>query len=168
MSLHLIYQVVIQKEPTLILVSGMLCIYRTKKIEPRLFLLHSYILHREILVIIPNTSINNVFRYFLNIFVDTTIGVGILWGIHAAFQYILIQKLNLSGLQTGVYGDPPLQKQTKRWVKQLAVYIASLILMKLCVILLFHIFPQMSDFGHWVLQWTMGDYKLQVVFVMLM
>ncbi|KAI9274685.1 vacuolar membrane protein-domain-containing protein, partial [Phascolomyces articulosus] len=105
--------------------------------------------------------------YFLNIFVDTTIGVGILWGIHAGFQYILIHKLKLSGLQTGVYGDPPLQKQMKRWLKQLTVYIASLILMKLCVILLFHLFPQLSDFGHWVLQWTMGDYKLQVVFVML-
>ncbi|ORZ03556.1 Vaculolar membrane protein-domain-containing protein [Syncephalastrum racemosum] len=105
--------------------------------------------------------------YFLNIFVDTTLGVGILWGILKGFQYLLIDKLRLSGFQSGVYGDPPLKKQFKRWGKQLAVYCAGLILMKLIVVALFHLCPWLSDFGRWVLRWTMGDYKLQVVFVML-
>lgn len=108
------------------------------------------------------------FRYFLNILVDTTIGVGILWAILSGFQYVLIERLRLSGFQSGVYGDPPLRRQLKRWLKQLSVYITGLILMKLTVVALFHLCPWLSDVGRWVLEWTMGNYKLQVVFVMLM
>ncbi|KAI9314150.1 vacuolar membrane protein-domain-containing protein [Dichotomocladium elegans] len=105
--------------------------------------------------------------YFLNILVDTTLGVGILWAILKGFQHLFIERMHLTGLQSGVYGDPPLQKQMKRWLKQLGVYISGLIIMKLIVVLLFHLCPWLSDVGRWVLRWTMGNYKLQVVFVML-
>ncbi|KAI8377858.1 vacuolar membrane protein-domain-containing protein [Radiomyces spectabilis] len=104
--------------------------------------------------------------YFLNIFVDTTLGVVILWSVLLGFRYFT-GKLQWSGFQSGVYGDPPFQEQIKAWSKQLAVYIISLIIMKIIVVAIFHLCPWISDFGRWVLQWTMGNYKLQVVFVML-
>ncbi|KAI9483798.1 MAG: vacuolar membrane protein-domain-containing protein [Benjaminiella poitrasii] len=105
--------------------------------------------------------------YFLNILVDTTLGIGILWLILTGFKYILSNKLQLTGFQSGVYGEPPLTEQLKKWAKQLCVYIVSLIIMKIIVIGLFHICPWIADFGDWVLRWTVGNYKLQVVFVML-
>ncbi|GAN05677.1 conserved hypothetical protein [Mucor ambiguus] len=104
--------------------------------------------------------------YFLNIFVDTTLGIGILWCILTGFKYLTL-RLQLTGFQSGVYGEPPLVEQLKKWSKQLLVYIVSLILMKVIVVGLFHLCPWIEDFGDWVLQWTVGNYKLQVVFVML-
>ncbi|OAD04594.1 hypothetical protein MUCCIDRAFT_122899, partial [Mucor lusitanicus CBS 277.49] len=104
--------------------------------------------------------------YFLNIFVDTTLGIGILWCILTGFKYLTL-RLQLTGFQSGVYGEPPLVEQLKKWSKQLIVYIVSLILMKVIVVGLFHLCPWIEDFGDWVLQWTVGNYKLQVVFVML-
>ncbi|KAI8382279.1 vacuolar membrane protein-domain-containing protein [Blakeslea trispora] len=104
--------------------------------------------------------------YFLNIFVDTTIGIGILWLILTAFKY-LIAYWRLSGFQSGVYGEPPLTDQLKRWGKQLLVYVLSLLIMKMVVIAIFHLCPWLFDFGNWVLGWTVGNYRLQVAFVML-
>ncbi|KAG2215094.1 hypothetical protein INT46_002926 [Mucor plumbeus] len=104
--------------------------------------------------------------YFLNIFVDTTLGIGILWCILTGFKYLVL-KLQLTGFQSGVYGEPPLMEQLKKWSKQLLVYIVSLMIMKVIVVSLFHLCPWIEDFGDWVLQWTVGNYKLQVVFVML-
>ncbi|KAL7313789.1 hypothetical protein PS15m_007481 [Mucor circinelloides] len=104
--------------------------------------------------------------YFLNIFVDTTLGIGILWCILTGFKYLIL-RLQLTGFQSGVYGEPPLMEQLKKWSKQLFVYIVSLIIMKVIVVGLFHLCPWIEDFGDWVLQWTVGNYKLQVVFVML-
>jgi hypothetical protein len=107
------------------------------------------------------------YRYFLNILVDTTLGIGILWVILKGFKY-LVKRFELTGFQSGVYGDPPLIEQLKKWGKQLVVYITSLMLMKVIVVGLFHLCPWISDFGDWVLEWTVGNYRLQVVFVMLM
>ncbi|CEJ01525.1 hypothetical protein RMCBS344292_15549 [Rhizopus microsporus] len=104
--------------------------------------------------------------YFLNILVDTTLGVGILWLILTGFKHV-IAKLGWVGFQSGIYGDPPFTQQLKYWLKQLAVYIISLMLMKVIVVVLFHLCPWIADFGEWVLEWTLGNYRLQVVFVML-
>lgn len=106
-------------------------------------------------------------RYFLNIFVDTTVGVGILWGILLAFQKLAV-RLQLHGVKSGVYGDPPLINQFVQWGKQLFIYNTALVLMKFVVVLIFAICPFLFTFGQWVLEWTMSNYKLQVVFVMLM
>ncbi|KAI9020244.1 vacuolar membrane protein-domain-containing protein, partial [Phycomyces nitens] len=104
--------------------------------------------------------------YFLNILVDTTLGVVILWLILSGFKYIT-SYFGWTGFESGVYGNPPMTDQLKQWGKQLVLYIVSLVLMKSVVVLLFHLCPWISDFGRWVLQWTLGNYKLQVVFVML-
>ncbi|KAG0190858.1 hypothetical protein DFQ28_001446 [Apophysomyces sp. BC1034] len=98
--------------------------------------------------------------YFLNIFVDTTLGVVILWGVLKGLKRI-------TRLESGVYGEPPLQAQMRQWSKQLAVYIVGLIVMKVIVVAIFHICPWLENFGRWVLGWTMSNYKLQIVFVML-
>ncbi|KAI8980543.1 vacuolar membrane protein-domain-containing protein [Pilobolus umbonatus] len=104
--------------------------------------------------------------YFLNILVDTTLGIGILWAILTGFKYIIL-KLSLTGFQSGVYGDPPLINQLMKWTKQLIVYVISLFMMKVIVVSLFHLCPWISEFGDWVLQWTEGNHRLQVAFVML-
>ncbi|ORZ15589.1 Vaculolar membrane protein-domain-containing protein, partial [Absidia repens] len=105
--------------------------------------------------------------YFLNILVDCTIGVVILWIFLRGFKYVTEHVLQWAGFQSGVYGNPPLSQQIKPWLKQLAVYTLSLLLMKTLVVLLFHLCPWLEDFGFWVLGWTAGNYKLQVAFVML-
>lgn len=103
--------------------------------------------------------------YFLNILVDTTLGVGILWLLLTGFKHAIL-KLGWTGFQSGIYGESPFKEQFKKWSKQLSVYIISLMLMKVIVIVLFHLCPWISDVGDWVLRWTLGNYRLQVVFVM--
>ncbi|CAO3637333.1 unnamed protein product [Cunninghamella echinulata] len=105
--------------------------------------------------------------YWLNIFVDTTLGTVIIWGFLQLSQKIT-KRYGLSGFQSGVYGTPPLKKQLKRWLKQLIVYVSALLTMKLIVVTLFHVCPWIEYFGEWILGWTKNNYKLQVVFVMLL
>ncbi|KAI8638853.1 vacuolar membrane protein-domain-containing protein [Parasitella parasitica] len=104
--------------------------------------------------------------YFLNILVDTTLGVLIIWAVLAAVKFIA-RFYRLKGLQSGVYGEPPLVNQIIVWTKQLGVYILALITMKVVVLILFGLCPWLETFGEWVLGWTMGNYRLQVLFVML-
>ncbi|KAI9022290.1 vacuolar membrane protein-domain-containing protein [Phycomyces nitens] len=104
--------------------------------------------------------------YFLNILVDTTLGIGVVWAF-IKIVHIFAVRYRLSGLQSGVYGGPPFRKQARRWAKQLVVYVCALLTMKILVVLLFHLFPSIAVFGKWMLGWTMGNHKLQVVFVML-
>ncbi|KAI8341638.1 vacuolar membrane protein-domain-containing protein [Chlamydoabsidia padenii] len=104
--------------------------------------------------------------YWLHIFVDTTLGTAIIWAM-LQFSQRVARHYGLSGYQTGVYGTPPFKKQLKRWAKQLVVYVTSLIVMKMVVLLLFKLCPWLEGFGEWILGWTLENYKLQVVFVML-
>ncbi|KAI8974948.1 vacuolar membrane protein-domain-containing protein [Pilobolus umbonatus] len=112
-------------------------------------------------------SSNPCVWYFLNIFIDTTLGVGIIWGVLSTATYVT-HRYGLDGFQSGVYGEPPLGNQLKKWIRQLSVYVLALITMKTMVVFLFSIFPWLEDFGSWVLGWTMGNYRLQVLFVMLL
>ncbi|OAC98069.1 hypothetical protein MUCCIDRAFT_122803, partial [Mucor lusitanicus CBS 277.49] len=104
--------------------------------------------------------------YFLNILVDTTLGVLIIWGVLSAVKFVA-RFYRLKGFQSGVYGDPPLVNQIKVWAKQLGVYVLALVTMKVVVVILFGLCPWLETFGEWVLGWTMGNYRLQVLFVML-
>jgi len=101
--------------------------------------------------------------YFLNVGIDTTLGVGILWIILRTLQSSL-QKMGVKGIRTGDYGTPP---SMRSWIKQTIIFILSLIGMKLCVYDIFRLCPWLFDFGKWVLRWTRDNYKAQVVFVML-
>lgn len=105
-------------------------------------------------------------RYFLNILVDTTLGVLIIWGVLSAVKFFA-RFYRLKGFQSGVYGEPPFVHQVRVWAKQLGVYILALVTMKVVVVVLFGLCPWLETFGEWVLGWTMGNYRLQVLFVML-
>ncbi|KAF9582275.1 hypothetical protein BGW38_000423 [Lunasporangiospora selenospora] len=101
--------------------------------------------------------------YFLNVFLDTTFGVGVLYlflkGADMYFAHI-----RMEGLKTGDYGNPP---QFERWWKQTLVFSVGLVVMKIVVVIVLT-WPYMFKFGELVLGWTMENEKLQILFVMLL
>ncbi|EIW76290.1 hypothetical protein CONPUDRAFT_168857 [Coniophora puteana RWD-64-598 SS2] len=103
--------------------------------------------------------------YFLNILVDTTLGVGLIYVFLHVFAYVLNEKLHLTGFESGKYGDPP---SYSFWLRQAAVYVVALSAMKLSVIGLFAVWPGISKVGDWLLSWTeIGSGEtFQVIFVM--
>lgn len=106
--------------------------------------------------------------YFLNVAVDTTVGVGILWFWLHSIQYVLEKVFHVKQIKTGNYGPPPLRNRLYPWFKQTFIFILAESLMKLCVYGMFHTMPFLFTFGEWVLRWTKGNYRYQVIFVMLM
>jgi hypothetical protein len=105
--------------------------------------------------------------YFLNVAVDTTVGVAILWLWLKLIQRVL-EKLSVKQVRTGSYGDPPLRNMIVPWLKQTFIFILAESLMKLCVFFMFRHLPFLFRWGEWVLRWTKGNYRYQVIFVMLM
>jgi hypothetical protein len=105
--------------------------------------------------------------YFLNVAVDTTIGVAILWMWLRIIQSI-IEKFNIKQVKTGQYGSPPLKNMLIPWLKQTFIFVLAEFLMKLCVFGMFRYFRFLFAWGEWVLRWTKGNYRYQVIFVMLM
>ncbi|KAG0245011.1 vacuolar membrane protein-domain-containing protein [Mortierella sp. GBAus27b] len=100
--------------------------------------------------------------YFLNIFLDTTFGVGVLYlFLKAADLYF--KYMRIDGLKTGEYGNPP---QFERWWKQTLVFSLGLVVMKIVVVIVLT-WPFLFTFGEWVLGWTLQNEKLQILFVML-
>ncbi|RDA87311.1 hypothetical protein CP532_2655 [Ophiocordyceps camponoti-leonardi (nom. inval.)] len=105
--------------------------------------------------------------YLLNLAIDTTVGIPIL---------IILLRI-LTGLATmtplgkpaesilsGNYGSPP---NPWWWLKQSIIYFGGLFGMKLCVLIIFIIFPWISKVGDWALGWTEGNERLQIAFVMM-
>ncbi|KAI7898686.1 vacuolar membrane protein-domain-containing protein [Cokeromyces recurvatus] len=104
--------------------------------------------------------------YFLNVAIDTTIGVAILWFWLHLIQ-ALLETCHVKQVRTGQYGSPPLRHMLVPWFKQTIIFILAESLMKLCVYGMFRHFPFLFFWGEWVLRWTKGNYKYQVIFVML-
>ncbi|KAL4076349.1 vacuolar membrane protein-domain-containing protein [Scleroderma citrinum] len=103
--------------------------------------------------------------YFLNILVDTTLGVGLIYFILQATTFVLSKELHLKGFESGQYGNPP---SFTFWTRQAAVYVFALTAMKLLVIALFVVWPEIFKLGDWLLSWTRmseGE-SFQVIFVM--
>ncbi|ORX41273.1 Vaculolar membrane protein-domain-containing protein [Kockovaella imperatae] len=102
--------------------------------------------------------------YFLNVLIDTTIGVAIFYFSLKGWTWVFSKQLHLEGFQSGHYGVPP---KPSFWWKQLIPYILSIIVMKLLVLLPLTL-PRISDlllrFGHFLLQSFAPS--VQVVFVM--
>ncbi|KAF8312697.1 hypothetical protein DL93DRAFT_2138394 [Clavulina sp. PMI_390] len=109
------------------------------------------------------TLANPCVSYFLNILLDTTLGVLMIYGMLQLFTRLLTEKAHLTGLKSGVYGDPP---SPMWWLKQLGVYLFVLFLMKTSVIALIEIFPFLMTFGSWLLSWSNSRNAVQVIFVM--
>ncbi|KAG9317801.1 vacuolar membrane protein-domain-containing protein [Chiua virens] len=100
--------------------------------------------------------------YFLNVLLDTTPGIGLIYLALQGSTWLLSKKLSIKGLKTGQYGNPP---SVTYWVRQTAVYVFSITTMKLLVVALFAVWPRISSMGDWLLSWANGE-SIQVIFVM--
>ncbi|SPO21498.1 related to Vacuolar membrane protein [Ustilago trichophora] len=129
--------------------------------------------------------------YFLNILVDTTVGV---FFIYIALKYVtwfLTERLGLEGFVSGQY-TPPLptpvpasgsasssvhtgasrrsyrrgRPKIEYWFKQLGSYLFVLFLMKMAVLVIFAIFPFLFDVGSWILGFFGNHKDFQVLFSM--
>ncbi|KAG1734973.1 vacuolar membrane protein-domain-containing protein [Suillus lakei] len=103
--------------------------------------------------------------YFLNVLIDTTLGVAIIYVVHHGLTYLLAKRLYLKGYESGQYGSPP---SIAYWARQAAVYVFALMTMKMLVVGLFTVWPGISKVGDWLLSWTAigeGD-AFQIIFVM--
>ncbi|KAI8068469.1 vacuolar membrane protein-domain-containing protein [Gongronella butleri] len=105
--------------------------------------------------------------YLLNVFLDCTIGVGILWCWLRALQWVLETQLHITYVRSGKYGPGPLHRRLKPWLKQTFIFILAEALMKTCVYTMLRLFPVLFRIGNWALEWTKGNYRYQVIFVML-
>ncbi|KAG2128988.1 vacuolar membrane protein-domain-containing protein [Suillus clintonianus] len=103
--------------------------------------------------------------YFLNVLIDTTLGVAIIYVVHHGLTYLLAKRLQLKGYESGQYGSPP---SIAYWARQAAVYVFALTTMKMIVVGLFAAWPGISKVGDWLLSWTaIGDGDaFQVIFAM--
>ncbi|EMR11222.1 hypothetical protein PNEG_00811 [Pneumocystis murina B123] len=100
--------------------------------------------------------------YLLNIMIDTTIGVPILW-IVLGFIGRICKSMGCIGTKSGDYdGDPP---RITWWWKQLFIYIFGLICMKISVYPILRI-PMLDNTANWLLSWTSSEEKLQIFFTM--
>ncbi len=103
--------------------------------------------------------------YFLNILLDTTIGVGILY-IFLKLLQRLVDHYRIPNMKSGFYGNPP---QLSIWIRQTILFITAWFFVKISVLILLAIFPFIVSFGEWILSplEQSGDSKLQVIVVML-
>ncbi|KAF5363988.1 hypothetical protein D9756_000252 [Leucocoprinus leucothites] len=103
--------------------------------------------------------------YFLNILIDTTLGVALIYAILHLLTHLAKERLGLRGFESGVYGSPP---SIKYWARQAAIYVLALTTMKLLVFGLIALWPGIFKVGEWILSWTYtqdGD-AVQVIFTM--
>ncbi|KAJ3195522.1 hypothetical protein HK101_011886 [Irineochytrium annulatum] len=104
--------------------------------------------------------------YFLNIALDTTAGVGLLYvflrGLHAIAEH-----LNVKDIETGNYGQPP---RFQPWLRQFLLYLTGWFFVKLVVVLSLETFPIFSLAAEWILGpiTRTRDPRLQVLVVMLL
>jgi len=103
--------------------------------------------------------------YFLNILIDTTLGVALIYLILRGLTHVFTHIFQLKGFESGQYGNPP---SIKYWLRQAAVYVLSLTSMKLLVVGLFALYPGIVKIGEWLLSWTRTGDKdaFQVIFTM--
>lgn len=111
----------------------------------------------------PGVDDNPCVWYFLNVLLDTTIGVPILWFcLHVVHSWAA--KLHVKNIVSGEYGRPP------RWsvfFKQASLYMIALIGMKIMLYIFVWWTPFLDDLGAFLISWTTFDPKVQVGFVML-
>ncbi|KAJ1678302.1 hypothetical protein EV182_004341, partial [Spiromyces aspiralis] len=102
--------------------------------------------------------------YFLHLFLDTTVGVFILYGYLSIVERIA-RRYGIRGLQSGDYGDPPV---ISKWVKQTLIFAGCLLLMKGTVVLAISIFPFLFTLGNWIMTpvRSFNSQEIEIVFVM--
>ncbi|KAG8688867.1 hypothetical protein FRC09_012696 [Ceratobasidium sp. 395] len=111
-----------------------------------------------------HSSSNPCTLYFLNVLVDTTVGVALIYAFLHTGTWLLATKMQLKGFRSGDYGGIPPSKIY--WVRQATVYVTALLLMKVAVVGLFAVWPGLFRIGDWLLSWTNSNAALQVIVVM--
>lgn len=105
-------------------------------------------------------------RYFLNFFVDCTVGVLIVFIVHG-FICNILQKLGFTSFgHIGEYGDPP---NKYVWAAQCSVYITALMINKVIVCsIFFATLSPVNEFADWLFSplWPTPELELIVVMVM--
>jgi hypothetical protein len=112
--------------------------------------------------ILPRTSSNPCVWYFLNLLLDTTIGVYILY-LWLRLVHSIASHFGLEDIETGYYGNPP---KLWAWFKQFCVFVCSWILVKVTVFIFLALFPYLGDLIARVFVIFNGNTKAQVAFVM--
>ncbi|CDZ98655.1 Protein of unknown function DUF3661, vaculolar transmembrane [Phaffia rhodozyma] len=102
--------------------------------------------------------------YFLNVLIDTTLGIFIIWVLLRLSRWILVDTLGGVGWEMGIYRLRDGDVRYSFWAKQCFVYVSCLLGMKGVVVIIFSIWPGIFGFGSWILSWL--DPHGQVVFVM--
>lgn len=87
-------------------------------------------------------------------------GVGYIYLVLHGADKLFTDRLQLRGFQSGQYGDPP---SIVFWARQAAVYVFTILTMKLLVVGLFAVWPGIFTVGEWLLSWTGKDDRLQVI-----
>ncbi|OUM58705.1 hypothetical protein PIROE2DRAFT_24826, partial [Piromyces sp. E2] len=105
--------------------------------------------------------------YFLNLFLDTTIGIFILKFYMYIIDKIVIKGLKISHCESGYYGENPDKPLISAWLKQTVIFILCLCSMKITVIFIINKFPIFIKFGHFVIGMISKNVKVQVIFDML-
>ncbi|KAH3683683.1 hypothetical protein WICPIJ_005367 [Wickerhamomyces pijperi] len=100
--------------------------------------------------------------YFISLFMDTTIGVPILY-VCLLLTYQVCYMFKITEIESGNYGNPP---RLVPYVKQLMIFIVSLAFMKGIIFLLLY-FPVFMIYAEWVLSWSDHWPNLQIFLVML-
>lgn len=101
--------------------------------------------------------------YALNILLDTTLGLPILYFLlHAITALYKTYSSSPSHYIIGHYGEP---FQFIKWIKQAAIYVQALGIMKIIVTILLVLIPKIGRFGDWALSWI-NDGQPKVLFVM--
>lgn len=110
----------------------------------------------------PNPDDNPCTWYFINLLLDTTIGVFVLW----VFLYMIHMtafRIGITGIISGQYGSPP---RFSNFVKQSLLYLLGLCCMKSVLYSLLEMGEKWwVRLGGLLLAWTNWSAELKVVFV---
>ncbi|KAI8639254.1 vacuolar membrane protein-domain-containing protein [Parasitella parasitica] len=104
--------------------------------------------------------------YFLNVGIDTTFGIVLLW-VWFTLLMNAFEKFNFNVGETGEYGPPPLSRMIWPWMRQMSVFLLAQIVTKACLYEIVINSPWLFWLGELCISWARQDPKIQVVFVML-
>ncbi|GAA6024757.1 hypothetical protein JCM11491_004804 [Sporobolomyces phaffii] len=113
-------------------------------------------------LIATTRSDNPCSLFALNILIDTTLGVLLIYFL-LQWSTQLMQRYQ-PHYKTGFYGQP---FSFSLWAEQAAVYVACLAVMKIVVLVIFFVAPELEDGMSWGLSWIENE-EAQVVVVMLL
>lgn len=111
----------------------------------------------------PGVDDNPCTWYFVNILLDTTVGVPLLWFCLYVVHNCAF-RLGITEIISGQYGRPP---RWRAFIKQASLFLLGLIGMKILLYIFAWCTPFVDDFGNFLISWTDFDSRVQVAFVMM-